>query len=63
MPTLTYTQGYVQVYSDEFWNTATLGHYYRKYIEIEFLKIFYLRKFWTSNEIFSKKPRREVVNI
>ena len=27
---------------------AILRHYYRKYIEIEFLKIFYLRKFWTS---------------
>ena len=30
---------------------AILRHYYRKYIEIEFLKIFYLRKFWTSNAI------------
>ena len=31
---------------------AISRHYYRKYIEIEFLKIFYLRKYWTSNAIF-----------
>ena len=33
---------------------AILRHYYRKYIEIEFLKIFYLRKFWTSNAIYDQ---------
>ena len=30
---------------------AILRHYYRKYIKIEFLIIFYSRKFWTSNAI------------
>ena len=33
---------------------ANLRHYYRKYMEIEFIKNFCLRKFWSSNAIFTE---------